>query len=408
MTIDPNRLEDERLAALDEYDALDTPAEPSFDRITRITKNVLNVPMAAISLIDGHRQWLKSRQGPLEHETCKSESFCNVAIQQSEPLVIEDATADPRFTANRLVLGPPFIRAYVGAQLRTPEGFALGALCGIDTKPRRFEAKDIDLLRDLADMVVSEFEARKLARTDSLTGALTRRGFRDEAQRALALSSRYRHPFSCIALDLDHFKAINDRHGHAAGDVVLAETVQVCRERLRSSDIFGRIGGEEFAAVLPHTDAAGALRVAEEIRAALEQRKISLADTALNVSASFGVASCEGSIVPLDELLRRADVALYAAKDAGRNTCKAWQAPRYLEGAESMRRVLKAGQIVFNSGRSVIDCTVRGLCETAARLDVVSTAEIPEIFKLAIAGDGFSRACKITTKENRKLEVSFA
>src|SRR5262249_47638344 len=153
-----------------------TPSEPSFDRITRITKNALGVPMAAVSLVDGHRQWLKSRQGPLAHETCKSLSFCNVAIQLPEPLVVEDAARDERFKDNALVLGPPYIRAYLGAQLRTPDGYDLGALCAIDVKPRRFDAKDITLLKDLADMVMSEFEARKLARTDSLTGALTRRG----------------------------------------------------------------------------------------------------------------------------------------------------------------------------------------------------------------------------------------
>jgi diguanylate cyclase (GGDEF)-like protein len=401
-------MENERLAALDRYDALDTPSEPSFDRITRITKNALAVPMASVSLIDGHRQWLKSRQGPMERESCKDVSFCNVAIRQFEPLIIEDATLDERFKHNRLVLGPPFIRAYAGAQLRTPDGYALGALCGIDTKPRRFEPKDIAVLQDLADMVMSEFEALKLARTDSLTGVLTRRGFRDESERALALSSRYRHSLSCIAFDLDHFKAINDRHGHDVGDRVLVGTARACHERLRRSDIFGRMGGEEFAIVLPHTDAAGALQVAEQIRAGVEEQEILEGGAKLKVSASFGIASCEGAIVPLDELLKRADMALYAAKDGGRNACVTWQAPSYLANVDAMRRVLKAGQIVFNAGRSTIDCTVRGLCESAARLDVVSTADVPQAFKLAIAGDGFSRACKVTAKDNRRLEVAFA
>lgn len=400
--------EDERLAALDQYDVLDTPAEPSFDRITRITKNALGVPMAAVSLIDGHRQWLKARQGPLDQETCKDASFCNVAIQQSEPLIVEDAKADIRFKANKLVVGPPFIRAYAGAQLRTSAGHHLGALCAIDSNPRRFQAKEIDLLKDLAEMVMSEFEARRLARTDTLTGALTRRGFREEAERALALASRHRHPLSCVFLDIDHFKAVNDVHGHAVGDRVLVETVRVCRERLRSSDILGRLGGEEFAIVLPHADAASAFKVADDIRGALRERRIAAAEATVEISASFGIAGGEGTNVPLDELLRRADVALYMAKDAGRNVCVAWRAPGYLEGAESMRRVLKAGQIVFNSGRSVIDCTVRGLCETAARLDVVSTADIPQAFKLAIAGDGLSRACTVITKESRRLEVRFS
>jgi diguanylate cyclase (GGDEF)-like protein len=398
--------EDVRLAALDQFDVLDTPAEANFDRITRITKNVLDVPMAAVSLIDGHRQWLKSRQGGLAHETCKSHAFCSTAIRQIEPLIIEDATRDARFKENVLVVGPPFIRAYAGAQLRTPEGHNLGALCAIDATPRRFETKHIALLVDLAGMVMSELEALRLATTDSLTGTLSRRGFRAEADRAIKLSLRHRHPLSCIAFDLDHFKSINDQHGHEVGDRALLETVEVCRERLRNSDIFGRIGGEEFVIVLPHTDSTGALKVAEEIRGALERRPFSGADGNVTVTASFGITSRNGESVELDELLRRADAALYAAKDAGRNACSVWTPPA--APMPEIRRVLKAGQIVFNAGRSVIDCTVRGLGERAAHLDVVNTAGIPDTFKLAIIADGVSRGCNVTAKRERRLEVAFA
>lgn len=399
--------EDERLRALERFDVLDTPPEPGFDRITRITQNALDVPMAAVSLIDGHRQWLKSRQGPLGSEGCKSQAFCNVAIRMSEPLVVEDASVDPRFRTNQLVLGPPHIRAYAGVQLQTPDGYNLGALCAIDTAPRRFEVKHIALLKDLADLVMSEFYALAQARTDSLTGALTRRGFRYEAERAIELSARHRHPLSCISFDLDHFKAINDAHGHAAGDRVLVEAASVCRERLRSPDIFGRLGGEEFTIILPHTDAGGAVKVAEQIRTALEQQRI-LSDPTVRVTGSFGIVGCQHADAPLDELLRRADIALYAAKEAGRNASIVWQPPAEAIDAGRIRRVLKAGQIVFNSGRSVVDCSVRGFCEEAARLDVVSTAGIPGTFKLAIPADGFSRMCSVTAKQERKLEVAFA
>jgi diguanylate cyclase (GGDEF)-like protein len=401
MVDDTHTSEDERLAALARYDVMNTPSEPSFDRITRITKTALDVPMAAVSLIDGHRQWFKSRQGPLEHETCKSLSFCNISIRMSEPFVIEDALTDARLKDHALVVGPPHVRAYAGAQLRTPDGYILGALCAIDTNPRRFEPKHIALLEDLADMVMSELEAQKLARTDSLTGALSRSAFREESERATALAARHRHALSCIAIDLDHFKAINDAHGHAVGDRVLTETVEVCRDRLRSSDILGRVGGEEFAIVLPHTDASGALKIAEEIRAAIVQRS---SGNALKVSASFGIAGLEDPPVPLDELLRRADIALYGAKDQGRNTCVMWKA---VADRTIMRRVFKAGQIVFNAGQSAIDCTIRGLCANGASLEVVSTVGIPEAFKLAIIGDGLSRACNIIAKHSRRLEVAF-
>jgi len=392
--------EDERLAALARYDALDTPAEEAFDRITRIVKNALGVPMASVSLVDGHRQWLKSRQGPLGHEAGKDVAFCAVTIRLDAPLIVEDAATDPRFKDNPLVLGPPHIRAYAGAQLRTRDGFHLGALCAIDTQPRRFAPGQVALLEDLAAMVMEALEAQQLARIDCLTGALTRRAFRDEAERALALATRHHHALSCVAFDLDHFKAINDGHGHAAGDRVLIAAVEACRGRLRTSDIFGRIGGEEFAILLPHTDAAGARKAAEEMRTAIAQAS----PGGIAMTASFGIATLASPPVPLDELMRRADVALYEAKAAGRNTSVAWRTPA---DPTVVRRVLKAGQIAFNAGRSVIDCTVRGFGTSGASLDVVSTASIPDTFKLAIAADGFSHACRITAKSDRRIEVAF-
>jgi diguanylate cyclase (GGDEF)-like protein len=106
-------------------------------------------------------------------------------------------------------------------------------------------------------MVMSELEAQKLPRTGSLTGALARSAFREEAERATALAARHHYALSCIAFDFDHFKPINDAHRHAVGDRVLIETVEACRDRLRSSDILGRIGGEEFAMVLPYTERIG-------------------------------------------------------------------------------------------------------------------------------------------------------
>ena len=378
------------------------PPERSLDRITRIVANALDVPMAAVSLIDGHRVWHKSRQGPLELECPRSASFCTLAIRQPKSFVVTDAATDERVKENPHVVGPPHVRAYAGAQLRTASGHNLGMLCAVDTKPRAFEANHIAILEDLAAMVMSELEAYKLARIDSLTGALTRGAFRDEAERAIALASRHRHALSCMVFDLDHFKSINDTHGHAAGDCVLIEAVKVSRARLRKSDILGRIGGEEFAVVLPHTNAADALHVAEGVRDAVAN---GTPDTDIKVTATFGIASFELSPIPLDELLRRADIALYEAKEAGRNACAVWRNP---VDPTIMRRVLKAGQIVFNAGRSTIDCTVRGLSQSGASLEIASTAAVPEAFKLTIGSDGLSRACNMTGKHGRKIEVLFA
>jgi diguanylate cyclase (GGDEF)-like protein len=404
---DEAQCEAARLVALESYDILDTPAEQAFDRITRIARNVFGVPIAAVTFIDGHRQWFKSRQGVVEHQTCKADSFCNVAIRQHDVLVVPDALTDPRFAETGLVVGPPHIRFYAGTQLRSPEGHGLGALCVIDTKPREFGASEIAILRDLGDMVMRELESQRLTSTDSLTGALSRHGFRNEAQRAIALALRHKHTTSCIVFDIDHFKQVNDKYGHA-GDVVLVECVQACRERLRASDIFGRIGGEEFAVVLPHTGAADAMKVAETLRGSVAQQQVPIPQAPLSITASFGVSTLDRSVGDIDELLRRADVALYTAKGSGRNRCAPFQDAEGSAKAGVMRRVLKAGKIAFNTGRSVVDCTVRALSDSGAEVEVVSTAGIPEKFKLLIEADGISRSCTVVRQMNRRMEVAFA
>jgi diguanylate cyclase (GGDEF)-like protein len=397
-----------RLAALDRYDILDTPAEEAFDRITRIARSVFGTPISTVTFVDGHRQWFKSRQGVVEHETRKPDSFCNIALRQDGVLVVPDALNDPRFAETGLVTGPPNIRFYAGAPLRSAEGHGLGALCVVDTKPREFTTEQAAILRDLAGVVMREMEAQKLNSTDSLTGALSRSGFRNEAQRAIALALRHKHTASCNIFDIDHFKAVNDGHGHAAGDLALVRCAQTCRERLRTSDIFGRVGGEEFAVVLPHTGDADAMKVAEILRESIAEQKVPTAAALLSITASFGVATIDRSVADIDELLRRADVALYIAKENGRNRCALWQRPGGSVADGVMRRVLKAGKIAFNTGRSVVDCTVRALCDSGAEVEVVSTAGIPEKFKLVIEADGISRSCTVVRQMNRRMEVAFA
>lgn len=405
MTVLSAASEQARLNALARYDILDTPDESVFDRITSLVCRIFAVPMATVTLLDAHRQWFKSRQGVADCEGDRGPAFCNLTIRQSEPLIVTDTHRDGRFADNPLVLGPPFLRFYAGIPLRSAEGQNIGTLCAMGHEPRAISAEEIAILADLAGVVMETLELRLLATTDGLTGALSRRAFRDEGARTLALAQRHRHEVSCIALDLDHFKAINDSHGHAAGDAVLFGAVAACRRLLRQTDLIGRVGGEEFAVLLPYTDRQSALGVAEKLRAGIAAESFDGSDGPFNVSASFGVATVTPAASDLDSLLALADAALYRAKSEGRNRCVAAPAT---DIASVGRRVLKAGQIVFNSGRSAIDCTVKRLSEEGASLAVLSTAGVPERFKLAIAADGFSRTCEIARKAGGEIDVQFA
>ncbi|MGN6106395.1 MAG: GAF domain-containing protein, partial [Kofleriaceae bacterium] len=153
-----------RLRTLRRYAVLDTEAEPSFDRITSLAARVLRVPICLVSLVDADRQWFKSCVGLGVRETGRDVSFCAHAILSDDVLVVPDATEDARFLANPLVLGAPFIRAYAGAPLTTSDGFRIGTLCAIDTRPRAFDADERATLADLARLVVDELELRLAVR----------------------------------------------------------------------------------------------------------------------------------------------------------------------------------------------------------------------------------------------------
>jgi diguanylate cyclase (GGDEF)-like protein len=311
--------EKKRVAALHRYDVLDTPSEEAFDRSVRLARTLFGVPIATIAFVDSHRVWFKSGFGMPSKEVPRDAAFCNHAIQQDGPLIIPDTLKDPRFAANPSVIGEPHIRFYGGASLRTGEGHKIGTLGIVDGKPRSFGPVQVALLGDLARIVVDALELRSLATSDSLTSSMSRRAFREAARRDFALARRHKQELSCIIMDVDNFKLLNDRHGHAAGDIVLQGMVDVCRKSLRASDYVGRLGGEEFGVMLPHTNARSALQVAERLRKGIERESYITPSGVLKVTASLGLAPCDKTVADADALLRRAEVALYWAKSGGRN-----------------------------------------------------------------------------------------
>lgn len=163
-------------------------------------------------------------------------------------------------------------------------------------------------------------EARRLASTDTLTGLLNRRAFIERIDKARAASSSWMFPMSMLLLDVDHFKKVNDTLGHDAGDAVLQGVARVLSGMARRSDFVARWGGEEFVVALAQTAEAGARIAAERVRRAIADAKYILPNGAEHrATASVGLASAEGPEWQLDELLGRADKAMYSAKHRGRN-----------------------------------------------------------------------------------------
>ncbi|WP_018141146.1 sensor domain-containing diguanylate cyclase [Thioalkalivibrio sp. ALJ7] len=350
--------EQARLAALHDYQILDTPPEPEFDDFTRLIANICEAPIAAINLVDQDRQWFKSEIGLGVRETPLDISICKHALLQKGLFVVPDTTRDPQFVNNPLVAGDPYLRFYAGALLETEDGLPLGTLCVLDYKPRTLTPEQEDALLILARQVIAKLELHRttrslrealerneklreelqgrqrellslnedltrLATTDPLTGLSNRRVFEGSIAQELSRFQRTGVAFSLILLDLDDFKLINDRFGHDTGDQVLRELADRLRPTVREVDLLARIGGEEFALLLPDTESEAAVEVAERLRllvagrgfAPLGSKPVTLSAGVTTVCADDTEASVFG----------RADEALYRAKDLGRNKVLAVQ-----------------------------------------------------------------------------------
>lgn len=307
-----------RTMALDRLDILDTATEQPFDKIVNLVEQVLHVPMCAVSLVDRDRQWFKAQCGLGVDETKRDISFCTHAIEGEKPLIVNDATIDARFSDNPLVTGEPHIRSYAGVPLKTPDGYNIGTLCAIDTKPRSFPDHEIAILENFAKVVLDELELRQIASTDSLTGALSRGAWLKRARTEIMRAERYGQSLSVMIMDIDRFKSVNDTFGHPVGDIVIQRLADLAIQSIRETDAFGRFGGEEFVALMPETSLADATKLAERIRVSFSEIDIDALE-GIRSTISIGLAELFQGETELEPMFERADKALYQAKNGGRN-----------------------------------------------------------------------------------------
>jgi diguanylate cyclase (GGDEF)-like protein len=216
------------------------------------------------------------------------------------------------FIATRIALvraGDPTPR-----DLRTSDGRHIRSQCAVLPNGGRMLT-----YTDVTDLIRHGEKLEKLATVDSLTSVWNRRHFLALAEAEWSRFQRYHRPLTVLMLDIDHFKSINDRFGHANGDAALIDVANRCADGRRDSDIVGRIGGEEFAVMLPETDFAQSLIVAERIRQSVESHHITINNDNITLTVSIGVASATASMSGVDALMRASDQALYEAKSQGRN-----------------------------------------------------------------------------------------
>ncbi len=177
----------------------------------------------------------------------------------------------------------------------------------------------IGLSTDITELHMMKEELQRQASTDVLTGLHNRRSFYEYAQREFSRSVRTRLPLSVIALDIDHFKSVNDRYGHPVGDAVLIAVAKRCLEVVREADLLARTGGEEFSLILPETPLHTAMDVAERLRALFDGHDLQIPGESISINMSLGVAMRTSNEKSFDSLFSRADKALLQAKQQGRN-----------------------------------------------------------------------------------------
>jgi diguanylate cyclase (GGDEF)-like protein len=177
---------------------------------------------------------------------------------------------------------------------------------------------------DVTDLIRNAEQLEKLATIDSMTNLYNRRHFLALAEAEWGRCRRHQRPLSTLMIDIDHFKAVNDRYGHAVGDQAIVSTAAACRESTRSEDFAGRLGGEEFAILLPETDQAQAVILAERIRERVANHVLTAHQARFNVTISIGVAAATEGMPGVEALLGAADQALYRAKAEGRNRTVQW------------------------------------------------------------------------------------
>jgi diguanylate cyclase (GGDEF)-like protein len=297
-------------------------------RISELICEMIGAQSCSVMLLDAARGRLLAKAAyGLRTERVHTLSFAvgegiaGWVVREKEPALIVDADSDPRFVRLPDQLTP--IASMVCVPLLA-RGEAIGVVSATAPEPNAFDEHDLEMLRFIAATIALDVENVRLHRvavTDVLTGAYNREFMAQRLPIEIETALSHEQPLSVAMVDVDHFKDINDRYGHDAGDEVLAEIARRLRSAIRGGDVLIRYGGEEFVVLLPRADAGKAWEVGERMRARVAVKTIEVGGIDHMIRISVGIAQMRGGKTgeSPNELVRRADAAMYQAKKAGRN-----------------------------------------------------------------------------------------
>ncbi|MFW1809581.1 diguanylate cyclase [Acinetobacter ursingii] len=297
-------------------------ADQNLRDITELARYICDVPVAIVTRIDDTKLNLIAKVGISGTSVLIKESFCVYAMETPDAvMVVPDATLDPRFSTNAMVVTEPGFRFYAGSPLIDPEGVVIGTICVYDHVPKQLNQRQINSLQALSRQVIAILELKKVGEqlhktsmTDALTGVNNRRAFDLRFEAEFARRQRTGQSFVLALIDIDHFKSFNDSYGHAEGDQALSLVAGLFQRNSRNYDFFARYGGEEFVLILPGTDIVSANKTLEKLRLVVANHEWPLRQ----LTVSIGLASAD-LFNDKKQLLEAADQMLYKAKAQGRN-----------------------------------------------------------------------------------------
>lgn len=322
-----------QLAEVHTLDAFYTPIEERFERITRLGRCALNVPVVAITAITLDTQWFKSVSSWHVSEMSIKDSLCERTVRKGKPMMVPDLSKNLKYANHPLVVGEPKFRFYAGMPLFNVRGTVIGTLCAMDVKPRETRRADQQILADLAALAQCELLtialhnaqtelisklsiARRQALLDPLTRIWNRRGGMLLLEGTLKKAADEKKSVALCAVDLNDFKAVNDTFGHAAGDRALRMVARELLACVRDTDGVCRLGGDEFFVVIVGVGRPEVEKIVERIMDRIRHNSVSVDGAErTRVSVCIGVNYVEADSVPsAEELLAGADRALYDNK----------------------------------------------------------------------------------------------
>ena len=300
--------------------------ESALREVALASTRLVPAETASVMLVDETQQQLLSKAtcGLTEEEVSTitfrpGEGIAGWVVERGEPAFLRDAESDPRFKKVEGQDRP--IKSMICVPLKTPEE-TLGVISVTAATQDRFDGSHTAILSLLANHIVKEIQHTRLYRlavTDPLTRVFNRQHLSENLPAEFERARRYERPMSVMMVDIDEFKDVNDRFGHHIGDLVLQEVARECMDISRESDLVVRYGGEEFLILLTDTELEGAVQVGERLRERVEQRIFAQPKQSIQLSISVGVAQLKEHDRTPEELILRADEALYRAKNQGKN-----------------------------------------------------------------------------------------